>query len=545
MFPNIALALVAIIFAFLIASYIHNCVNARTGAQRHAAQRGFNFNLALFDIAGTGGNGFPQQILNVIQQKNFLATELKKAILPTLVLRPRTIPNDAWFQARIGETKTFTRQALIAPNITPLNPANNTGLDNGMTADTRSYEQWVATLNEYPGFIPTNILGQEPFIADIFIDNMFAMGQKAGNSLELLCVNKAFVAYMSGDTFLASAATGSPTSLHLDNGYGFDTQYPTTNLPLYQTPVATSTAAKIPIAVIGKTTGLITGLSNAQAWTPDVSNTSSMISGATAFGISGSITLDVAVAAGVLGDRVVTLDPSASLALNPPIVGSALNPVYKDGPQVIRPLDGSGNQITTAFAMASTNVMNPSVMIPAAVAILKRRGVPKLPNGLYGCAIDSTLLASFYGDTGFQRATATNWDRGRYFADGLIAGGWGVEFTEATQVPVFNAPAGGFSLRHAFVFGLDVISEHPFAGARNAADIVAGIGDVADERWVDRIKFRSLAAIDTLGQVIKFAYDYVGDFVPGTDKASNPLIVLTSDYSRFKRGVTLQASSPY
>ncbi len=100
-------------------------------------------------------------------------------------------------------------------------------------------------------------------------------------------------------------------------------------------------------------------------------------------------------------------------------------------------------------------------------------------------------------------------------------------------------------MRHAQVFGDGIVSEHPFAGARTAADIVAGVGDIADERWVDRIKFRNLAALDDLGQVIKCIYDYVGDFQCGTDKASNPFIVGTSDFARYKRGVTIQASSPY
>lgn len=550
MFPNIAFALLAIIVAFLIASYIFDRVQVRNSAgTRHASPArvgGFKFALQLFDIAGTGGNGFPQQVLDVMQQKNYLETRIRLAIRPTIVLRPKTIGNMDWFDARIGESKTFTRQALLAPSISPLNPANNTGLDNGMTAQSRSWEQWTATLNEYANFLPTNILGQEAFLGDIYLDNIDAISQMAGNSLEVLCVQRAILAYMSGDTFATTGATGTPTVLHLDDGYGFDKTFPSAELPLYAPPSAISTSNKIAIAVIAASTGLITGLSNAQAWSPDVSNTSSMISGTTAFGISGAITLDVAIAPVTKGDRVVALDPAAALNLTPPVVGGSLNPVWKDGPQVVRPLDTNGNQITTAYALTAANKMNPSFMIPAAVAILKRRNVPTLSNGLYGCAIDSTLLASFYGDTGFQRATATNWDRGNYFANGVIAAGWGVEFTEATQLPVYNAPGGGgFQLRHGFVFGQDVISEHPFTGARTAASIVAGVGDVADERWTDRIKIRSLAALDVLGQVIKVAYDYVGDFVPGTDKGSNPNIVLTSDYSRYKRGVVLEAASPY
>ncbi len=496
-------------------------------------------------INGSAGNGFPAAIMAVIEQKNYLQTLIRKSIRPTLVYRPRVIGPLDWFQARIGETKTFTREGLIAPNTVALNPANNTGLDNGMTADVRSYEQWTATLNEYPGYIPTNILGQEAFIADVFLNNQMAMAQKAGNSLELLCVQRVFNAYDSGDSFCTAAITAGSVIMKIDNGNGFSTQFPTTNSPLYQTPATVTTSNKLPIAVVDKTTLLIKALTNVTNWQPDTTNVSYMQGPFGQFGNSGYLTFDVSPGACALGDRVVSLDPNGALSNTPPTIGQSLNPVWKDGSFVVRPLDTNGNMLPTGYAMAATSTMTPSIQIPYAVSILKRRGIPKLPNGLYGCAIDSTLLSSFYSDTGFQRATATNWDRGRYFQDGTIAAGWGIEFTEATQLPVYLSPVGGFSLRHAQVFGDGVISEHPFAGARDAADIVAQVGDVADERWVERIKFRNMAALDDLGQVIKSVYDYVGDFQCGTDKASNPFIVGTSDFMRYKRAVTIQAASPY
>jgi hypothetical protein len=502
----------------------------------------FYFDIQQFAINGNGGNGFPPNVQQVIEQLGFLERLLRDSLEPTLVLRPRDIKAEDWFDARIGETKTFTSSALITPNTTPLNPANNTGLDNGMTADVRAFEQWVATLNEWPGFIPTNILGQEAFIADLYIDNMEKLAQKSGNSLELITVNRAFQAYDSGDTFVKTAVAGTSASIEVDNLSGFLTQFSTTALPSYPAPTAVSSTNKMPVAFIDAATGLIKDLANVVAGTPDATNGSYMQTGSQTFGTSGIASLDAAIGPLNIGDRMVAIDAGqfASLA-----VGAPLDPRKKDGSYVVRPTNANNVMITTAEAMAITNVMNPSVMLPYAVSILKRRGIPKLPNGLYGCAIDSTLLASFYGDQGFQRATATNWDRGRYFKDGVIAAGWGIEFTEATQLPAYNAPAGGFALRHAFVFGKDVIAEHPFRGAKDAANIVARVGDVADERWVNRIKFRSLAAIDTLGQVIKCAYDYVGDFVPRTDKASQPPIVLSSDWQRYKRGVILQAASPY
>jgi hypothetical protein len=510
----------------------------------------WKFDLQLFAINGSGGNGFPADIMAVIEQKNYLQTLIRTSLVPTLVFRPKKINNEDWFQARVGETKTFTRRGLIAPNTVPLNPANNTGLDNGMTADQRTFEQWTATLNEWPGYIPTNILGQEAFLGDLFIDNNLAMGQKAGNSLELICVQRVFAAYDSGDTFLVAAATGSPTTLHVDNINGFNLQYPQANLPSYQTPVATSSTNPISIVVIDATTKLIKAINTVTLATPDVSNISYMQNGGQAFGVSGVLTLASSITSCVTGDRVVAVDPSAASAQLPPTIGQPLNPIWKDGSLVVRPPDTNNVMIGTAAQMTAANVMNPSVMIPLAVSLLNRRGVPRLSNGLYGCAIDATLLSSFYSDTGFQRATMGEWDRGRYFTNGIIAKGWGVEFTDASQVPVYSSPAaasspGSFNLRHAFVFGLDVIAEHPFEGARNAADIVARIGDVADERWVDRIKFRNLAALDDLGQVIKTVYDYVGDFQCGTDKSSNPSIFQTSDWQRYKRGVLLQAATQF
>jgi hypothetical protein len=495
-------------------------------------------------INGGGGNGFPLPMIDVMEQKLFLERKIREAMLPSYVFRPKNVSADDWFDANIGETKTFTARALIAPNINPLNPALNTGLDNGMTADVRSFEQWTATLNRWPGFLPTFVTGDTALIASVYLDNIYAIGQKAGNSLELVCANRLWQAYDSGDTFALAGATS--TSFHADNCNGFLAQFPSADLPNYKTPSAVSSSNPINVAIVSNSTGDILSLTTVTAVSLDSPSQSYMVGGNQVFGQSGTLTL-AASETWSTGDRIVALDPGASLAANPPTVGSPLNPVFKDGSFVVRPLNGSGNMITTAYAMASTNILNPTQMFPYAASILKRRGVPKLANGLYGCAIDSTLLAQVYQDQGFERATATRWHSSPVFQDGVIAAGWGLEFTEATQVPTYAAPAaaGQFQLRHGLVFGQDVIAEHPFKGAKEASSIVAGIGDVADTRWVDRIKFRTLAAIDTLGDVVKMAYDYQGDFVPRTDKSSNPTIILSSDYMRYKRGVMIQCASAF
>jgi len=497
-----------------------------------------------------GGNGFPEALINVFEQQNYLETLIRDCLLPTYVFRPKVISPIDWFDANIGETKTFTRRALIAPNITPLNAGQNTGLDNGMTADSRAFEQWTAHLNRWPGFIPTFMTGQEALIADLYLDNVYAIAQKAANSLEMVCAQRLWQAYDSGDTFLTANASSS--SLVVDNVKGFDTQFPTANYPDLGTPATVTATNEIGYAVISASTGLITSIGYITNAAPDAASVSYMQNGGIVFGNSGTLTASQSVTASK-GDRVVAIDNSAvvaSLASAPgaPAVGLPLNPVFKDGSYVVRPLATSGQMITTAAAMTAANVMSPTQMIPYAVSILARRGVPRLENGLYGCAIDATLIGQFFGDAGFERATATRWHSSPVFQDGIIAAGWGVEFTQATQIPNYGQPGaatGAFQLRHGMVFGKDVIAEHPWKGAKTAANKVARVGDIADERWAERIKFRTLAAIDTLGDVIKLAYDYIGDFVPATDKSSNPSILQTTDFDRYKRGVMLQAAASF
>jgi hypothetical protein len=491
-----------------------------------------------------GGNGFPSALIDIFEQKNFLERKIRKSLLPTYVFRPTKIDPKDWFDANIGETKTFTRRALIAPNTKPLDPAQNTGLDNGMTADARSFEQWTAKLNRWPGFIPTFITGQETLIADLYLDNIYALGQKAGNSLELVCAERIWEAYDSGDSFITAGVTG--TQVAVDNCHGFITQFSAVDLPNLGSPQPVTSQNQLAVAIVSGSTGFITYLCYVTNYALDTVSASYMQNGGIQFGRSGVLTLSESVTVSA-GDRIVAIDTSAITgpATNKPAVGQTLNPVWKDGSYVVRPLNEGGQMITTAYALTDTNIMAPSAMIPYAVSRVKRRGIPKLSNGLYGCAIDSQLLAQFYQDDGFLKATATRWHSSPVFQNGVIAAGWGVEFTEATQVPTYPSPNGQFQLAHAFVFGEECITEHPFKGVKDATAIVAGVGDVADTRFTDRIKFRTLAAIDTLGDVIKLAYDYQGDFVPGTDKSSNPYVIQQSDYMRYKRGVMLQAVVPF
>jgi hypothetical protein len=478
-------------------------------------------------------NQFGNEIQAIIEQQNFLDQKYLRSLKPTYVFR--AVAKKRPMQANIGETKTFTRSAEIAPNATPYNPASNTGLDNGITPDARTFEQWIAGLNEWNGGLDLNIKQAQTLIPDLFLDNTEKLASKAGNSLELVAAGVIASAYGDyGDTFGTTIAT-TATTIHVDNVVGFKTQYPAGNAPSLGLPLPVSSGNKLPIIILDGTTGAFKAAANVEGFTVDVSNTSYMQSPPNISGQSGTLLLDAAVSMAV-GDRVVSMDVSAST--------SSYNSRFKDGSVVVRPINpGNGKRYATADAMVATATFNPSSDIPYAVSILKRRQVPKMRNGLYACGVDSTLLQYLYNDPGFQRATMGTFDKSPVFTDGIIAKGWGVEFVEASQIPVYVAPAGGFNLRHAFVFGNECVEEYPWEGSMQGVNKIAGVGDTVDIRWADQIEFITQAPLDRKHEVIKQTYVYQGDFQPPTDKSSTPAIIQSTDLCRYKRCVEIQSAS--
>lgn len=487
----------------------------------------FTFDLQMFAISGGGGgNTLPQAIINVAEQQNFLDTKFRNAMRPTRVLRASASRDASFaFQGRIGESKTFTRAGLIAPNVVPLNPANNTGLDNGITPNARSFEQWSASLNEWADGLNINVLGNEAILADLYLDDVDKLGQKAGDSLEMVSALRLFQAYDSGDTYLTVLASAT-TTLTVDDITGFQTQY---TAGQYGLPAAVSAGNKLAILILNPATNAVIQAVNVTGFA--ATGTSYKVSGPLTVGVAGTLTVDAAVTAPI-NSRVVAMDPLAST--------TTFNPTFKDGSVVFRP-----NNRTTGQTMVAGDVLQPSTQFPQLSALLRRRQVPKLPNGLYGVAVDATLMSYLYQDSGFQIATQGTWDRSPVFTNGIIAKAWGLEFVEHTQLPVYQAPAGGFALRHAIGFGAEALAEHPFTAALSAQSRAASIGDMYDFRWVDRIQFITQSAIDRLAEVIKLSYKYVGDFQCPTDKLSNPQNILASDYTRFKRACIIQAASTF
>ena len=91
-----------------------------------------------------GIQNFPTALQPIIQQ-GFLEREFQAALNSRLGYRMCADRQE--FAVGIGETLTKTRAGLKPSVITPIIPALNTNLDNGLTAATFAVEQYTITLN--------------------------------------------------------------------------------------------------------------------------------------------------------------------------------------------------------------------------------------------------------------------------------------------------------------------------------------------------------------------------------------------------------------
>lgn len=472
-------------------------------------------------------NNFPPAIADVIVQIGYLEKYYHDALRAKFGYRDAA--NKEKFEARIGETKTMSRPAALTAKTTPLNPANNTGLDNGLTVSQRSFEQWNAVLNKFGDGLDLNIEEETTLIADLFVDNEEKLAGGAGLTMDYLAAQNMHKAYESGDTFALAGVTNS-TTVHVDNGYGFDTQYQLSTLaPSYGLPQPVSPTNKIPVLVLAGATGDFEYAANVTGIAFDSVNASSAITAGVPIGASATLTLDAEITCAT-GDRIVAMDPSAST--------SVFSQQGMDGSFVLRP-----NSKQTRYQLALTDLLTYD-LFATAKAKLESRGIPKMRNGMYIATVDSLIMSQLYQDDRFNTATMGKWDISPVFTQGIIAKGLGIEFVPANTVPVYEAPAGGFLIRHAMVYGRDALTEYDFQGQRYGVDRVEDQGSVTSViRWVEGVEFIIQSPLDRMQEVIKSTYKWVGDFEPGTDKSSNPTIFGTTDWCRYKRGLEIEVAS--
>lgn len=468
-------------------------------------------------------DAFIPALQNVLVQKGYLERKIRDGLEPELTFD--RICETEEIEARVGESVTMTRAAILPPVTQDAIPiAAGTDLNQGMTAQGLTYEQFLVTLADRRGMMTLSAKMDETKIASEFLRFSKALGGQAGMSRDVRAAQAFLPAYEGGNTYAKAALAASAGPVAVDNIQQFDTQYVgwspfSTSAPTQSpgVPLAVTAVNKLPVRIIPAAGGAAISV-NVIGVAPDPTNSSSAFSGGVFYGISGTLTFDAPVTLAI-GDTIQSLD----------------------GAVILRP-----NQKTNRSQLAATDAIG-LAQLARARAKLESRKVPKLPNGMYAALVDPMVFADLLNDATFRQATQGSLSVAPYFKGGTVLALLGLEFVSSSQVPVYpiGGIASGLVARHAIVCGLGAIVRAPSKGAKNAAEraMNSPAAGAVDVRYTDFMKFVLRGPIDVLADTYTLAWEFSMGHVAPTDVTSTPLLIASTDYSRYKRSVVVEFAS--
>ena len=428
----------------------------------------------------------PQPIL----QQGFLEREFQQAMQSRLGYRACADRQD--FAVGIGETLTKTRAGLKPSVTSPVPPAMNTNLDNGLVPTGWGVEQFTITLNHYAATTDLNVVTSRVGIASQFLQNAAVNGEQAARSLDELARNALFAPYFGGNTRVRVALGSAGPVVAVDDLRGFTSAF----VNGMQSPVGAVTTLT---ATIGAGVYVIVGT------TMDAVNVSTAPGG-----VSGTLTLftNVSVGDGALGSPVQAANASV----------------------VLRP----GGRATTAGLQAGdTLAMGPLL---DAVAKLRMNAVPEI-DGAYNCYLDPVSARQLFADQDFQRLFTGATSANQVFRRGMVNDFLGLRFVPTTEAYVQPHPSiTGAVVRRPIVVGQGALIEGDFAGM-TAPDVAPPDSIVS---MVDGIAMVTREPIDRLQQIIAQSWYWIGGFCAPSDTLTNPSVVPTATNAAFKRAAIIE-----
>ena len=214
---------------------------------------------------------FPAALQPIIQQ-GFLEREFQQALRSRLGYR--ACADREVVAVGIGETLTKTRAGLKPTVTTPLAPATNTNLDNGLTPASWGVEQYTLSINHYAATTDLNMVTSRVGIASQFLQNAYVNGEQAARSLDEIARNALFNAYFGGNTRVRVTLTSAGINVSVDDIRGL--QYAFVN----GVQTAVSSANTLAVTMGSNVYTLIGAVADAT----NVSTTPNGISGVLTFG---------------------------------------------------------------------------------------------------------------------------------------------------------------------------------------------------------------------------------------------------------------------
>ena len=436
-----------------------------------------------------GIQNFPLSLQPIIQN-GFLEREFESAL--TSRLGYRAIADREPFAVGIGETLTKTRAGLKPSVTTPLAPATNTNLDNGLAPTAWGVEQYTISINHYASTTDLNMVTSRVGITGQFLQNAYTNGEQAARSLDELARNALFAPYFGGNTRVRATLGSAGPAVTVDDVRGFQMAF----VNGVQAPV--SGANPLTVTIGADAYSLI-------AATADATSVSTTPGGA-----SGTLTL------------------SASVTVSDATAGNAVQAA--NASVILRPnarASSAGLIVTDTLAMA--NLLD-------AVAKLRVNAVPDI-DGVYNCYLDPVSARQLFADQDFQRLFQGATSANQVFKQGMINDFLGLRFIPTTEAYVQPHPTiAGAVIRRPIICGKGALIEGDFAGM--AADDVAPKDSIVS--LVDGVAMVTREPIDRLQQIIAQSWYWIGGFCAPSDTTTNPTIIPTATNAAFKRAVMIE-----
>lgn len=429
---------------------------------------------------------FPAALQPIIQQ-GFLERDFQEPLQSELVYRK--IADKEKFPNKIGETLTKTRNGLKAPVTTPMSPANNTNLDNGLTPSAWTVEQFTLSIAQYGDTVDLNIVNEGVGIKSQFLTNARVNGVQAAQSVDRLARNALFNGYLGGNTRVRTTLGAPATTISVDDIRGFQ------NVPVngVMTPVNGTNTAQV---LVGSNYYTLTGVA------ADGSNVSTA-----PLGISGTLTFS---------GNVTVADGTANNAV-----------VHYNAPTILRP-----NGRSNTSALVGTDIMTMGLLLDAQ-AQLRNNAPGEAKKGMtwYG---DNKSLRQLFADPDFKLLYQGQYGSEAY-RTGTVFSLLNIDFVPTTEV--FVQQMGSVQVRRPILTIGGALVEADFENTGKTFENENQIVTVHDG-----IAQVTRPPLDRLGQIIAQSWYYIGGFVCPTDVTANQNIIPTASNAYLKRAVVLETA---
>lgn len=457
-------------------------------------------------------NGALSPYLQDLVQTGFLERYLEIGLSSQLgynrlALR-ETIPNG------IGESVTKSKFGRKPPVTRPINPSFMSSFDSGLQPSAYGTEQYSYIMQPYGDSADVNLLQSETMIADQLKAFAFNNGVQAAQSLDRIAKQKLFAAYGTGNTF--ATATGSSTSVHVDDIRGFQTV-------IYNgRPTAVSASTPLNCVEINASTGQQVQTFTVTAAAADSVNASIFPSSDplnfVSDGISGTLTL---------------ANTSSS-----PQQGNAI--VATSAATIIRP-----NAKVTTTALTAADIISMGTIFDG-VTQLRNNAVPPMSSGNYECTLSNTSLRQLFADQDFKVLFAGR-DQSAEFRAFDIISMFGVTFVPNTEAYQQSAGTDGsvtlsVNVQRPIISGDGTLLRGDFEGLQTWLNR-EGVSAVGTVMLVDGVAQVLRPPMDRLQTTVSLSWMWVGDYAVPTDLTATPSIIPTASSAAFKRAVVIEHAS--